>query len=222
MCTAGQRFAPSPTYAAVPSWRSSPTSTAIRPLRSPSPWTERGIRTRPDRTPRCARASTASAVRARAPAGPAGSRWSASVATRPKRIGVPDAATNALPVPAYAAPIRSIRATSLSTVSSNSAKSSVKARWATASARSASATIRSWSLMSPRTAVPPRAVILAAEASERARPTTSWPAATSSCVRAVPIQPDAPVMKTRMVSAPCRGLERASHVTRYRHSTTLM
>ena len=38
----------------------------------------------------------------------------------------------------------------------------------------------------------------AAEASERARPTTSWPEPMSSGTTAEPIQPDAPVTKTRM------------------------
>ena len=43
--------------------------------------------------------------------------------------------------------------------------------------------------------VAPAAMTAAAEASERARPTTVWPAASSSGTTAEPIQPDAPVTK---------------------------
>ena len=44
----------------------------------------------------------------------------------------------------------------------------------------------------------PAAAIASAEASERASPTTSWPASMSSGTTAEPIQPLAPVTNTRM------------------------
>ncbi|MGX1484612.1 hypothetical protein RKD45_003688 [Streptomyces griseus] len=50
----------------------------------------------------------------------------------------------------------------------------------------------------PRTTSAPAAVSAAAEASERASPTTWWPASMSSGTTAEPIQPDAPVTKIRM------------------------
>ena len=73
-----------------------------------------------------------------------------------------------------------------------------KARWTTASTSAAAARRTSRSRTSPRTGVAPAASTAAAEASERARPWTSWPASRSSGTTADPIQPEAPVTNTRM------------------------
>src|SRR5262245_32807802 len=51
---------------------------------------------------------------------------------------------------------------------------------------------------SPRRTSAPLASSASAEASERARPRTVWPAANSSGTTAEPIHPEAPVTKTRM------------------------
>src|SRR6202034_1493403 len=51
----------------------------------------------------------------------------------------------------------------------------------------------------PRCTMAPAASRRRADASERARPTTSWPAPSSSGTRAEPIQPDAPVTKILMM-----------------------
>src|ERR1700709_1188878 len=63
-----------------------------------------------------------------------------------------------------------------------------------APSRSASRSSRS-----PRSTCAPFASRLVAEASERARPRTSYPLASSSSVTADPIHPDAPVIKPRML-----------------------
>ena len=54
----------------------------------------------------------------------------------------------------------------------------------------------------PRWTWAPAAAIASAEASERASPTTSWPASMSSGTTAEPIQPLAPVTNTRMSWSP--------------------
>src|SRR5205807_629765 len=68
----------------------------------------------------------------------------------------------------------------------------------------------------PRRTSAPVAARAAAEASERASPTTSWSAPSSSGTTAEPIQPDAPVTKTRMVT-PFRG-----DVSACRHPSRVM
>ncbi len=56
----------------------------------------------------------------------------------------------------------------------------------------------------------PAVVIAWPEASERASPTTSWPASMSSGTTAEPIQPDAPVTKTRMRTSRWRNVPATS------------
>jgi hypothetical protein len=76
------------------------------------------------------------------------------------------------------------------------------ARWITASASSAPERMLPRSSRSPRRTLAPLASRAAAEASDRARPVTSCPAASSSVTVAEPIQPEAPVTKTRMAGVP--------------------
>lgn len=55
--------------------------------------------------------------------------------------------------------------------------------------------------MSPRSGSAPSPLMIAVEASERARPTTWWPAASSSATTAEPIPPLAPVTNTRTTNS---------------------
>src|SRR3979409_1339252 len=77
-------------------------------------------------------------------------------------------------------------------------KSCLLARWMTASAFSAPARMLSRSSRSPRCGRAPLALSKAAAASERARPTTSWPLLNNSSTTAEPIHPGAPVTNMRM------------------------
>ncbi len=72
----------------------------------------------------------------------------------------------------------------------------------TASAFSAPRATSSGSSRSPRWTPAPAAASVAAPASDRARPTTAWPAPISSATTAEPTNPVAPVTKMRMVVVP--------------------
>src|SRR6266581_2976380 len=134
----------------------------------------------------------------------AGSRPGASCSV-PARPGasttVAEAMTNGRSEPVRASPSASTARRSASTAPWKSPERimpALNARWITPSDAPAAPRRPSRSSRSPRCTRTPTSVRAAAEASERARPVTSWPAPMSSGTRAEPIQPDAPVTKTRM------------------------
>ena len=142
--------------------------------------------------------------RARGPPAAAGSRpgASCSVPTRPgASTTVAEAMTSGRSEPVRASPSASTARRSASTApwkSPERTMSALNARWITPSDAPAAPRRPPGSSRSPRCTRAPASVRAAAEASERARPVTSWPAPMSSGTRAEPIQPDAPVTKTRM------------------------
>src|ERR1700683_1974882 len=96
-------------------------------------------------------------------------------------------------------------------------RSCLNARWVTPADDAAATRRVSRSSSDPGRTSTPAACRALAEASERASPTTSWPAAVSSGTTARPIQPDAPVTKTRMRNLRDAGARRVDSLR-----TTLM
>ena len=154
------------------------------------------------RTPRSGMASTASSDPTRGAVASSGPATMSSVPGRPGAIiasmSVPDAITNGLPDPARTSPIAWTAFRSAAPAAAKSPKSCLNARWMTPSASAAPARRLSMSSREPRRTRAPAAVRASAEASDLARPVTSWPAAMSSGTTADPTQPDAPVTKTCM------------------------
>src|SRR6266849_4607805 len=159
------------------------------------------------RSRRCLLQSQAEQVspnRARGPPAAVGSRpgASCSVPTRPgASTTVAEAMTNGRSEPVRASPSASTARRSASTAPRKSPermRPALNARWITPSDAPAAPRRPPGSSRSPRCTRTPAPVRAAAEASERARPVTSWPAPMSSGTRAEPIQPDAPVTKTRV------------------------
>ncbi|TYP90515.1 hypothetical protein BD833_101233 [Blastococcus xanthinilyticus] len=185
-CTAGHRLAPSPTKAEVPRSRAMPTSVGRNPW-SPSPWTVGGRRTADERTPRPAMARTTASVCARGPA--PGSGASASLDTRPvvTTPATPEAMTRGRSVPSSAPPSARTASRSVRAAAGKSVKSWMNAVWTTPSAAAAAARRPSRSSSAPRRAVAPTDSRAAAAVPERARPTTSCPAARHSATTADPM-----------------------------------
>ncbi len=75
-------------------------------------------------------------------------------------------------------------------------------RWITPSAAAAPRVRLSRSSSEPRWTSAPAAATFCADASERARPRTEWPAPISSATTAEPMKPLAPVTKIRMGISP--------------------
>ena len=191
--------------------RPSASAMAIRvrakPCRSSVLWVMGGTRTTDDRTPRSAKPITAFSASVRPPGLPA----SSSVPGRPRfaTASVPDVPTSALPVPASASPnaCRTARSAAIAAAQSpERIRSWSNARWMTPSASAAALASPSRSVRSPRCTDAPYAVTVAAAASDRARPTTSCPAAMSSGTMAEPRWPDAPVTKIRIATPAGAGV----------------
>ncbi len=162
---------------------------------SPAPWVVGGNRTTTPRTPLAV--STIFADGTRGASGLAAVSFSvAGLAFW--TIMVPELLTNGLPVPSIAAIIAATAERSFSTLPMKSDQSWTKAVWMTPSVALAPATRLAWSVMSPRWTSTPRAVSLAALSSLRASPSTVCPRFSNSGRMAEPIQPVAPVKKTRM------------------------
>src|SRR5580704_16155959 len=183
-----------------------PTSVATNPL-SPSPCTVGAKRKTDERTPMPLSDRVSRAVAARRPAGLARTSGlatspSSSVATRPAvRPIMPEARTKGRSESARAAPMASTARRSAAPAAAKlppKATSCWKARWITPSESAAALARPSGSSRSPCWTVAPAASSRCADASERARPTTSWPAPSSSGTTAEPIHPDAPVTKILM------------------------
>src|ERR1700683_1338224 len=170
-----------------------------------------GIRTIEDRTPRFARPTTASSTTLRTRrvplyASPPGRAGSSSVAGRPRSSHpgepmLPDT-TSGFPVPASASPHASrIWSPAAATASSppEGSRSCLCATWMTPSDSAAAALSPSRSEISPRRTLAPSAETAAADASDLAKPVTSWPAAMRSGTMHEPIWPVPPVTKTFML-----------------------
>src|SRR3954471_12704883 len=165
------------------------------------------MRTIEDRTPRSARPITVVSTTLRARrvplcSSPAGRAGSSSVAGRPSFPGEPmlPAATSGFPVPASASPYASMIGTSAAATASSPPDGSRSCRcatWMTPSASAAASSSPSRSPRSPRRTFAPSADTAAAAGSDRARPVTSCPAATSSGMMDEPEWPVPPVTKTR-------------------------
>ena len=150
------------------------------------------------RTPRGANASDASSE-TRGMANAPGGRTVSSVETRPGcRSATPDVAISGLPEPASVSPSASMARLSIALFSANFEKSWMKAQWMTPSDPAAPRLRLSTSSSDPRWTSAPAAASLSADASDRARPRTEWPAPRRSATMAEPTKPLAPVTKMRM------------------------
>src|SRR6185437_8275598 len=106
------------------------------------------------------------------------------------------------PEPVSSLPIASMARRSAALLSANFEKSWLKARWMTPSARAAPCFKTSVSSIDPCWTSAPAATRTFALSSDRHRPTTECPAASSSFTTAEPMNPVAPVTNTRMMFSP--------------------